>query len=405
MRLVNLFDSWSKKYKKSINCSNPKGFSQRAHCAGRKARRSGRKTKSASVSESQKSDHTLIDALRDFLPIAVDFLKLKELPKIHLAKHLHDTHVPTFGRFTNQSKEITVAINNRNPVDIIRTLAHELAHYAQGERGELDSESWHTGSAQENQAHEQAGIMMREFDKKFPKYLSAQAVDLNESISKNEVRDLPWEHLPLDFDFKVYVAPYKNTVAVFAADIQMHEDRSSWYFSFVADLASHNWDLVNLSKDYYEDPDADLISEVVAEVLAKITSKWGTNWEEIGSELHGGFSVGDLEEDRDQHCSSAKAVPALKSALTNRKTQLNRLGDKALYDKIDKIMRRIAMTYGIAPEKLHDLWVDKYGEIPDTWILDEIGVPPVSPVSPMPGQLPRRSPPWPSPEERRKKKT
>lgn len=29
-------EKWSKKYKASINCSNPKGFSQRAHCAGRK---------------------------------------------------------------------------------------------------------------------------------------------------------------------------------------------------------------------------------------------------------------------------------------------------------------------------------------------------------------------------------
>ena len=27
---------WSNKYKRSINCSNPKGFSQKAHCAGRK---------------------------------------------------------------------------------------------------------------------------------------------------------------------------------------------------------------------------------------------------------------------------------------------------------------------------------------------------------------------------------
>ena len=27
---------WSKKYKKSIDCNNPKGFSQKAHCAGRK---------------------------------------------------------------------------------------------------------------------------------------------------------------------------------------------------------------------------------------------------------------------------------------------------------------------------------------------------------------------------------
>ena len=29
-------EKWSAKYKKSIDCSNPKGFSQKAHCAGRK---------------------------------------------------------------------------------------------------------------------------------------------------------------------------------------------------------------------------------------------------------------------------------------------------------------------------------------------------------------------------------
>jgi len=29
-------EAWSEKYKRSINCSNPKGFSQRAHCQGRK---------------------------------------------------------------------------------------------------------------------------------------------------------------------------------------------------------------------------------------------------------------------------------------------------------------------------------------------------------------------------------
>ena len=29
-------ERWSQRYKKSINCASPKGFSQRAHCAGRK---------------------------------------------------------------------------------------------------------------------------------------------------------------------------------------------------------------------------------------------------------------------------------------------------------------------------------------------------------------------------------
>jgi hypothetical protein len=31
-----MHEAWSKKYKRSINCANPKGFSQRAHCQGRK---------------------------------------------------------------------------------------------------------------------------------------------------------------------------------------------------------------------------------------------------------------------------------------------------------------------------------------------------------------------------------
>ena len=30
------YEDWSASYKKSIDCSNPKGFSQKAHCAGRK---------------------------------------------------------------------------------------------------------------------------------------------------------------------------------------------------------------------------------------------------------------------------------------------------------------------------------------------------------------------------------
>jgi hypothetical protein len=40
--LANLYkqrylnEAWSAKYKRSINCNNPRGFSQRAHCAARK---------------------------------------------------------------------------------------------------------------------------------------------------------------------------------------------------------------------------------------------------------------------------------------------------------------------------------------------------------------------------------
>ena len=47
----NVSEDWSKDYKKSIDCSNPKGFSQKAHCAGRKARQAGRDTKSEPITE------------------------------------------------------------------------------------------------------------------------------------------------------------------------------------------------------------------------------------------------------------------------------------------------------------------------------------------------------------------
>ena len=38
--VADLMEKWSAKYKKSINCANPKGFSQKAHCAGRKKKKS-----------------------------------------------------------------------------------------------------------------------------------------------------------------------------------------------------------------------------------------------------------------------------------------------------------------------------------------------------------------------------
>lgn len=54
-------EKWSQKYKSSINCSNPKGFSQRAHCQGRK------KKTDESI---QKPGQWTVDSIREVLPIA-----------------------------------------------------------------------------------------------------------------------------------------------------------------------------------------------------------------------------------------------------------------------------------------------------------------------------------------------
>ena len=69
------------------------------------------------------------------------------------------------------------------------------------------------------------------------------------------------------------------------------------------------------------------------------------------------------------HDKDNQAVPELKSALLDKKTQLQNASDDQVYDIIDSIMTRIAKSHGMSGQKLHDMWVDEYDQIPDTWIM------------------------------------
>ena len=70
-------ESWSNKYKKSINCDNPQGFSQRAHCAARKLRSAGKRTASKPVKENQDTD------LKDKLAQAAQQVDLVSMPTVN----------------------------------------------------------------------------------------------------------------------------------------------------------------------------------------------------------------------------------------------------------------------------------------------------------------------------------
>ena len=128
---------------------------------------------------------TLIDALRDFLPIAITHLKLDHIPKIKLVESLDDT---TFGRYVNDEQIIYVVVDNRNPVDILRTLAHEMVHYTQGQENQLTSTSGNTGSPIEDEANAEAGVIMRLFNQKFPNYLTTDSVVLPESKQRLDAK-------------------------------------------------------------------------------------------------------------------------------------------------------------------------------------------------------------------------
>jgi Zn-dependent peptidase ImmA (M78 family) len=127
--------------------------------------------------ESATNDATLMDMLPTFLPLALEILELRNVPNIKLEKFIDDEVQPTFGKFVSDENIIYLGIANRHPVDILRTLAHEMVHYKQNVEHELDSESGRTGSPQENQAHEIAGVIMREFNKANPEFLKAKPLE------------------------------------------------------------------------------------------------------------------------------------------------------------------------------------------------------------------------------------
>lgn len=80
--------------------------------------------------------------------------------------------------------------------------------------------------------------------------------------------------------------------------------------------------------------------------------------------------VSEILENMD-HDKDDQAVPQLKAALLARKEKLQSASDDQVYDIIDKIMTRIAKAHSISGQKLHDMWVDEYDQIPDTWIMKE----------------------------------
>ena len=151
---------------------------------------------------------TLIDALRDFLPLAVKHLKIKELPKIKLLGDVETDHMPSFGKFSNDDRTVHLGIKNRHPNDILRTLAHEMVHYAQGQRDELDADSWQTGSPEEDQANAEAGVIMREFNQQFPQYMALKPIVV-EKWSKKYKKSINCSN-PKGFSQKAHCASRKK---------------------------------------------------------------------------------------------------------------------------------------------------------------------------------------------------
>ena len=126
--------------------------------------------------EGKESKASFVDMFKKFLPLAMEILNIDRLPKMDFEPEIQSGNQPSFGMYNNEDKILHVAILNRHPVDILRTVAHELVHFRQDIRNELNDQSGATGSPEENQAHELAGVIMRHFNKRYPEFLRSNPI-------------------------------------------------------------------------------------------------------------------------------------------------------------------------------------------------------------------------------------
>lgn len=113
---------------------------------------------------------SVIKELQNFVKFAAKELSLSKLPKIHFVGAKENVK-NAFGHSIDT--DIYIRITDRHPIDVMRTIAHELIHVKQtqsGKRGE---------QFREDEANAIAGRIMRKFDTTYPNVFKQRPVPAN----------------------------------------------------------------------------------------------------------------------------------------------------------------------------------------------------------------------------------
>ena len=131
-----------------------------------------------------------------FIPYAKKYLKLKSTPKINFVKDSKFAHkVGAFGQI-NGKNQITIDILDRHPMDILRTLSHELVHLKQHESGK--NGSGHVGSDTENESNMIAGILLRKFGAEHSELFELSSIKEEEKKKRKKTTNIDSEHYPME---------------------------------------------------------------------------------------------------------------------------------------------------------------------------------------------------------------
>jgi Zn-dependent peptidase ImmA (M78 family) len=122
------------------------------------------------VTESTYTEHE--EQIRHFIDWCVDKLDYKEeLPTIKFQDEKESPKQHRTGYYDDGSDTMWIYTGNRNLIDILRTVAHELTHRKQHEGGRTYPGQSYPGSKIEQQADAMAGILMKLYGKEHPEII------------------------------------------------------------------------------------------------------------------------------------------------------------------------------------------------------------------------------------------
>jgi hypothetical protein len=111
----------------------------------------------------------LAPMLDSFVSFASKKLGIKSLPGVRYKSD--EDNYNSFAAYNPSKNELSISTKNRHPMDVFRSIAHELVHHKQNEDGKLGKDiakEGSTGSDIENEANAEAGKIMRWFAKSNP---------------------------------------------------------------------------------------------------------------------------------------------------------------------------------------------------------------------------------------------
>ena len=126
-------EEWSEKYKRSIDCNNPKGFSQRAHCQGKKKKH---------MKNINESERTVMAKLRD-IAIKNSYDDSKDSTSKEKIEKMYDKLKDEYKLGLKFEKKK----DSSNPAQtVIKNLSKDPEHYSKLKKGEPNEA---TGSGSE----------------------------------------------------------------------------------------------------------------------------------------------------------------------------------------------------------------------------------------------------------------